>query len=156
MNIAVVTMMITMEMLVMNNTMKMTMTMPMMQMRMVMLMMMLMVMMMMMMMMMIIPAHRQLHYSSVYPTRAVERSPSATIDGLGQRSRRSSNGPGNHAAFRLAMEMAGSVARLSVLPFKELPPVRRLPRVDDAPGASAYAVANVHEVSARGCQAAMS
>ena len=79
MNIAVVTMMITMEMLVMNNTMKMTMTMPMMQMRMVMLMMMLMVMMMMMMMMMIIPAHRQLHYSSVHPTRAVERSPSLRL-----------------------------------------------------------------------------
>ena len=154
MSIAVVTTMITMTILVMSNTMKMTMTMPMMQMRMVM--MMTMMLMEMMMMMMILPAHRQLAYSSVYPTRAVEHSPSATTYGLGQRSRRSSNDPGNHAAFRLGMEMAGSVPRLSVMPFQEPHPVRRTPRVDDASGHSAYAAANVHGFSGRGCQAAMS
>ena len=143
-----------MKILVMNNTMRMTMTMPRMQMRMVM-MMMLMVMMMMM-MMMILPAHRQLHYSSVYPTRAVEHSPSATTYGLGQRSRRSSNYPGNHAAFGLGMEMAGSVPRLSEMPLHEPLPVRLAPRIDDFSGDSAYAAANVHDFSVRGCQAAMS
>ena len=112
--------------------------------------------MMMIMIVIILPAGRQLHTSNVYTTRAVALIPSATSDGLDQRSQRSSIGPRKRAAFRLAMEMAASAGSLSVLLFKERLAVRRLPRVDDAPGATACTAANVHEVSARGFQAAMS
>ena len=53
-------------------------------------------------------------------------------------------------------EHAGSDASLRLLVLQDVAPVRRLPTIDDTPGPTACAAADVQVVSSRSTQAAMS